>query len=126
MAKSKLASLLSSTTSSKRVSVNIPSTYVIFGLLTIVATVLITIIINNANNSPSRKIKVVTFADRHLIDYSAPYLQHSTKSVDGESQFSPNSKWKAQPSKCFDCEAQMAQSASENAYNATKEKLFHN
>ena len=125
MAKSKLVSLISI---KNRTPVNIPTTYVFFGILTIIATVLLTLVISNATNTPSRKIKVVTFADRPLINYNAPYLQHSTKSVDGESQFTPNSKWKAQPSKCFDCEAQLAQTSDADVYvyDATKQKLFNN
>ena len=109
-----------------RAPVNIPTAYVFFGILTIIAAVLLTLVISSVNNTPSRKIKVVTFADRQLINYNAPYLQHSTKSVDGESQFTPNSKWKAQPSKCFDCEAQMAQSSDAYVYDATKQKIFNN
>ena len=106
--------------------INISTTYVILGIFAIIAFILVILVVNNAINMPTRKIKVVTFTDRPVINYNAQYLQHSTKSVDGESQFTPDSKWKAQPSKCFDCEVQLAQSGAKHAYDGTKEKLFNN
>lgn len=58
-------------------------------------------------------------------DYSRDALYHSTKSVDGERQFTNDTAWKSQPSKCFDCESQLqAQCGDACVYNGTKQKLF--
>ena len=80
---------------------------------------------NALNANKSKQIN--NFMNKPYTNYHAAALEHPTKSVDGESQFTPNSKWKAQPSKCFDCEAQLqAQCGDACVYNTTKQKVFNN
>ena len=103
---------------------------IILGVVIICACVLLLIVFMKFNNSYK---KIVVINDTHTdedyikpnIDYNNPALYHSTKSVDGENQFNMDTQWKSQPSKCFDCEAQLEATCGDSCvYNATKQKLF--
>jgi len=107
---------------------------IILGIALFIALVLIIIVIIMYFNSKNKKVKVINVTHESLpipistapvIDYENPALYHSTKSVDGEQQFNNDTQWKSQPSKCFDCEAQMESTCGDACvYNATKQKLF--
>jgi len=61
----------------------------------------------------------------HVPRYNDAVLGHAASSVDSERQFGVDSQWKGQPSKCYDCEEDMARRRGDAAvYNATKQKLF--
>ena len=105
---------------------------IILGFVIICAIVLLILVIMNLNNKNKDKDKIIIVDDAHVvnyansqIDYNNPALYHSTKSVDGEHQFNADTQWKSQPSKCFDCEAQLeATCGNACVYNATKQKVF--
>lgn len=66
-----------------------------------------------------------TYSNNTRSNDANPALYHSTKSVDGERQFTNDTAWKSQPSKCFDCESQLkAQCGDACVYSGTKQKLF--
>jgi len=105
-------------------------TYIGVCIFTIILLVILLALFrcNSASNINKTK-QISKFINKPYtnIDYDIPALEHPTKSVDGENQFTPNSKWKAQPSKCFDCEAQLqAQCGDSCVYNTTKQKVFNN
>ena len=110
----------------------IKSLDIILGIVLIIAFILVIIVIIMYFNSKNKTVKVINIKDDSLsiptdpsIDYNNPALYHSTKSVDGEQQFNNDTQWKSQPSKCFDCEAQMVATCGDACvYNATKQKLF--
>ena len=110
----------------------IKSLDIILGIVLIIAFILVIIVIIMYFNSKNKKVTVISIKDESIliptapgIDYNNPALYHSTKSVDGEQQFNNDTQWKSQPSKCFDCEAQMEATCGDACvYNATKQKLF--
>jgi hypothetical protein len=108
-------------------------TYIGICIFTIIVLVILLALFrcNSANSAThiNKTKQISKFINKSYtnIDYDIPALEHPTKSVDGENQFTPNSKWKAQPSKCFDCEAQLqAQCGDACVYNTTKQKVFNN
>jgi hypothetical protein len=117
-----------------KIKINFKITYedIILGIVIVCALVLLIIVFMKFNNSYKNKvINDTNMNDSNIddiksnIDYNNPALYHSTKSVDGENQFNMDTKWKSQPSKCFDCESQMeATCGNACVYNATKQKLF--
>jgi hypothetical protein len=102
---------------------------IILGVVITCAIVLIILVAMKFKNNSSKEVVVkhIDVNDTLPINYANPALSHPTKSVDGEHQFSEDMQWKSQPSKCFDCEAQLEATCGPScAYNANKQKTFNN
>ena len=85
----------------------------IIGVLIVLSLIVIRTIGYNVKNTKQR-------------NFNNPTLYHSTKSVDGEHQYSEDTQWKSHPSKCFDCETQMKETCGDACvYKATKQKVFN-
>jgi len=75
-----------------------------------------------SNRSHVKQIRVAT---SNMPQYSDKVLGHAASSVDSERQYTIESQWKGQASKCYSCEADMESRCGEACvYNATKQKLF--
>ena len=123
-----------SSVSNKTLKMEIEIEDIILGIVITCAVILIITVIakyrninKNKNNIKVESDIVIRTEVSQNIDYTNPALGHSTKSVDGEHQFSKDEQWKSQPSKCFDCESQMnaLDSRPLSVYDGTKQKLFY-
>lgn len=80
---------------------------------------------NVATNATHATHATHTHANKTLHKYTAPSLGHAASSIDSEQQYTRSTQWKGQPSKCYDCEADMAARCGDACvFNATKQKLF--
>ncbi len=110
-------------------NISITTENIILAIVCLCTIILLIIVFKNNFNKNKNTVlitDVTSNSNSNSKDYSNPALKHSTKSVDGEQQFSKDEQWKSQPSKCFDCEKQMAHSQCGNKMvtNVTKQKLL--
>ena len=99
-------------------------TYILLGTVGVVIGIVITMVLLSSYKLKNKKNRNSKH-DSTPRNFKAPVLGHASSSIDSERQFSEDTQWKGQPSKCYDCESDMANRYGDAAvFNATKQKLF--
>jgi hypothetical protein len=97
-------------------------TYILLGTIGISICIIITMVLLSSGRAHTKANGKHESTPRN---FKAPVLGHASSSIDSERQFSENTQWKGQPSKCYDCESDMANRYGDAAvFDATKQKLF--
>jgi len=97
-------------------------TYILLGTVGIGIGIVITMVLLSKSRAHTKANGKRESTPRN---FQAPVLGHASSSIDSERQFSEDTQWKGQPSKCYDCEYEMANRYGDAAvFNATKQKLF--
>ena len=100
-------------------------TYILLGTIGVGIGIVITMVLLKRSSSNRVKMNINSKRESTPRNFQAPVLGHASSSIDSERQFSDDTQWKGQPSKCYDCESDMANRYGDEAvFNATKQKLF--